>query len=704
MRTYAPAKRGLRGWSQICRQCQGRAASKRPTKPKQPPKPPALLKLPPPKPFSHFIHRIDELVDEMYSLTALGKLNTEQRKRLDKIITTLSAHTRLPGDPAGKGVAVDEDTAFRTFLRVTRPSVLSFAELGEVHGPIIEGLVSPEPRVLILASRGTGKSLITAQYVCWRLHRNPLEMVLCVSKSDNQAKALLKGIKSFIISCPMLEYLKPDERSLDSATQLEVAGAVGKLGMFTSVFSSGLTGQLTGKRATVLIADDIETPTNSSTVDLVEKLEEQVGEFQHIMVPGAKLIFLGTPQSVFSIYGRLARIPEFKVFRAQIFTQDEVDGKVEIDSLWPSRFSAEQLMKTKRSISKTAWRLHYAIDLDETIQHERPLQLKELPCLAWPADATHLPVAISITDKKLEGLPTGSADLKADWWLEAVPASEHVSPISITTMAVDPAGGLKGKGDAIGVAIISVTSGGRGILRHLEGVRADTTQAAIARVAAIGHEFSVNHTVVEELANGLFGHQLQTVMAARGWPLIPERVHGSTQKKGSRIISTLSPIMGTGRLLVLKSVLETEGGREFVNQMTAASWDGRVGYRNDDIVDAVSWAVHSVASALQVDEADSLAVSYVDYDHLLTLDLRRGGITENEHEIYTAVDEAYERKKARLDHLLQVRREELIRGYDDQRLMSLIETLNADLQQSRQRNMTSPLSRIAPTPYSGGPV
>jgi hypothetical protein len=717
---YAVKKAGLRGWSTTCRQCQGREAGQRrldgsgkiATEAKQAKQSEKaekarirnLIKLPSPKPLSGFIHAIDQLVDEMYELSGLGKLTAAQRKRLDQIIDALSAAVRLPGDPAGYGMAIDEDTAFRTFLRVTRPSVLSFAEMGAVHEPVIEGLVSPEPRVLILASRGTGKSLITAQFVCWKLFRNHLEMALCVSKSDNQAKALLKGIKSFIISCPMLECLKPDEKGLDSATQFEVKAAIGKLGMFTSVFSCGLTGQLTGKRASILIADDVETPRNSATVELVDTLQEQVGEFQHIMVPGAKLIYLGTPQSVFSLYGRLARNPEFKVFRAQIFAQDDIDGKTEIDSLWPARFSADQLMKTKRSISKIAWRLHYAIDLDETIQHERPLQLKELPVLDWPADATHLPVAISITDKKLDGFPTGSADLQADWWLEAIPSSEHVAPISITTLAVDPAGGLKGKGDAVGTAVISITSGGRGILRHLEGVRADTTQAAIARVAAIGHEFSVNHVVVEETSASLFGHQLSTVMASRGYPAIPESVSGSNQKKGSRIISTLGPVMGTGRLIILKSVLESEGGREFVNQMTAASWDGRIGIRNDDIVDAVSWAVHSVASALQVDEADSLGTSYVDYDHLLTLDLRRGGISEEEYEAYTAVDEAYERKKARLDHLLGVRREELTRGYDDPRLMSLIETLNADLHQYRQRNLTSPLSRIAPSPYNGPAV
>src|SRR5690606_12617436 len=63
--------------------------------------------------------------------------------------------------------------------------------------------------------------------------------------------------------------------------------------------------QLTGSRADVLIADDIEVPKNSITHTLRERLAELVKEFDAVLKPGGRVVYLGTPQVESSLYRRL---------------------------------------------------------------------------------------------------------------------------------------------------------------------------------------------------------------------------------------------------------------------------------------------------------------------------------------------------------------------------------------------------------------
>ena len=74
-----------------------------------------------------------------------------------------------------------------------------------------------------------------------------------------------------------------------------------------SVKSLGITSQLTGSRADIIIADDIEVPTNSATQAMRDKLSEQIKEFDAILKPNdaAKILFLGSPQCEDSVYTKI---------------------------------------------------------------------------------------------------------------------------------------------------------------------------------------------------------------------------------------------------------------------------------------------------------------------------------------------------------------------------------------------------------------
>ena len=75
-----------------------------------------------------------------------------------------------------------------------------------------------------------------------------------------------------------------------------------------SVKSVGITGQLTGSRADLMVLDDIEVPSNSMTELMREKLLQLVTESESILTPkqDSRIMFLGTPQTTFTIYRKLA--------------------------------------------------------------------------------------------------------------------------------------------------------------------------------------------------------------------------------------------------------------------------------------------------------------------------------------------------------------------------------------------------------------
>ena len=70
----------------------------------------------------------------------------------------------------------------------------------------------------------------------------------------------------------------------------------------------GITGQLTGSRADLMILDDIEVPGNSMTEFMREKLLQLCTEAESILTPkdDSRIMYLGTPQTTFTIYRKFA--------------------------------------------------------------------------------------------------------------------------------------------------------------------------------------------------------------------------------------------------------------------------------------------------------------------------------------------------------------------------------------------------------------
>ncbi|AMD61451.1 hypothetical protein AWN88_25670 [Agrobacterium tumefaciens] len=163
-------------------------------------------------------------------------------------------------------------------------------------------------RLVIEAFRGIGKSWVTAAYVCWLLYRDPQLKIMVVSASKLRADDFSTFTLRLIHEVPFLKHLMPRDGQRSSKIAFDVGPA--RADQSPSVKSVGITGQLTGSRADVIIADDIEVTNNSATQTMRDKLKELTKEFAAILKPldTSKIIYLGTPQTEQSIYNSLPSV------------------------------------------------------------------------------------------------------------------------------------------------------------------------------------------------------------------------------------------------------------------------------------------------------------------------------------------------------------------------------------------------------------
>ena len=184
-------------------------------------------------------------------------------------------------------------------------------------------------RLILSAARGTGKSWIGAIYVTWRLLRNVDEKILVVSASGPKAIEIATFIRRLFDEVPLLSHLRPGEESRDSVLSFDVRGC--KTAIAPSVSALGITSQITGKRASLVLADDVEVPSNSATELMREKLINRTQEFEALLIPDmpSTILYLGTPQSMESIYNKIDYTT--KILPAQVPEDESVyEGKLDI--------------------------------------------------------------------------------------------------------------------------------------------------------------------------------------------------------------------------------------------------------------------------------------------------------------------------------------------------------------------------------------
>jgi hypothetical protein len=425
------------------------------------------------------------------------------------------------------------------------------------HGP---------KRLQIQAFRGVGKSWITGAFVLWTLFNNPEKKIMIISASKERADNMSIFLQKLIIETPWLVHLRPKS---DEARWSRISFDVNcSPHQAPSVKSVGITGQLTGSRADLMILDDIEVPGNSMTEMMREKLLQLCTEAESILTPkeDSRIMYLGTPQTTFTVYRKLAernyrpfvwpaRYPrKISAYEGLIAPQLQEDLDMGADS-WavtdPDRFSNDDLTEREASMGRSNFMLQFMLDTSLSDAEKFPLKFQDLIITAVnPTQAPDSVVWCSDPRNVLKDLPT--VGLPGDYFYSPMQLQGEWGPYTETICSVDPSG--RGS-DETAATYISQRNG----FLYVHEIRAyrdgysDNTLLDILRGCK---RYNVSKLLIEtNFGDGIVGELFKKHLQQTKQNIGVEEVR-ATVRKEDRIIDSLEPVMNQHRLIIDRQVVE----------------------------------------------------------------------------------------------------------------------------------------------------
>ena len=480
-----------------------------------------------------------------------------------------------------------------------------------VQYDMAEYLQQAPKRAVIEAFRGVGKSYITSAFVCWKLLLDPEVKVLVVSASKVRSDDFSTFTQRLINELPILHHLKSREGQRQSKVAFDVGPC--QASHSPSVKSVGITGQLSGSRADIIVADDVEVPNNSMTQTMRAKLSEAVKEFDAVLKPGGSVVYLGTPQKEMSLYETLpergyevriwpSRYPEEKQVirysnKLAPFIQDRLDrGAIVGDPTDPLRFDAEDLLERELSYGRSGFALQFQLDTSLSDADKYPLKLSDLIIMGVDSTtAPEKPVWSKDPRNKLSDLP--NVGLPGDFFYAPETKLGEWIKYHGSVLSIDPSG--RGK-DETGFAVVKMLNGFL-YVAECGGLRGGYKDENLKTLSVIAKRNDVNLILIESnFGDGMFMELLKPVLRKIHNVTI-EEIRSNVQKE-KRIIDTLEPVMNQHRLVVDPKVIEKDYNTVkdypvesqvrymLFHQMTRITKD-RGALIHDDRLDALQMAV-----------------------------------------------------------------------------------------------------------------
>jgi hypothetical protein len=181
--------------------------------------------------------------------------------------------------------------------------------------------------LMVQAQRSQAKTTIAACFSVWALIHNPHWRVLIVCAAGGLATDISTLIVRLIMSMDVLECMRPDKLSGDrtSVEDFDVHHSLKGIDKTASVSCMGIDSNIQGKRADILIPDDVESGKNSATPSQRAKIAHITKDFTSICATG-RILWLGTPQTNDSIYNSLpARGVSIRVWPGRFPTHKQMD-------------------------------------------------------------------------------------------------------------------------------------------------------------------------------------------------------------------------------------------------------------------------------------------------------------------------------------------------------------------------------------------
>jgi len=461
-------------------------------------------------------------------------------------------------------------TDFRNFLFLCH-KFIGLPEPTPLQYKIADRFQSGESREAVQAFRGCGKSHISALGSLWLLYHNPDEKVLIVSATAKRAAEFVKFCKDTINVCPFLSHLLPQQGQRNLSYSFDISGCVPS--QTPSLTAKSIGAQITGSRANIIICDDLEISVNSMSAESREKLQNLATEFEAVLLPKGRIIYLGTPHSSSSIYNALPA-KGYKVYKYPCYDSEG-------NSTEPDRFPAKILEKRRRGMGDTAFMLQYMLDTSLADKDKFPLKLSDLLvcsnldpyyCYEEYYQTTN-PLKRFVAEAKGGDKPmyAGHKGVKVEYTKKII--------------ALDPAGS---GADDFAYCVLATRNGFVFVLEqgHWDGFAG----SRVGDIRDLAEKYKVNEIIVEtNFGDDLILHLLQPNINV---PITPIR-HNIQKEK--RIITTLEPALNQHKVVVSEDFLFNKGISQFCNITPLKG-----SLKHDDYIDCLAMGVRHIQEYMAI--------------------------------------------------------------------------------------------------------
>lgn len=495
---------------------------------------------------------------------------------------------------------------------------------------------------LIEAPRGIAKTTLSAIYAVFRIIHEPHKRIMIVSQTAKRAEEIAGWVIKIFRGLDFLEFMLPDMYAGDKSSikGFEVHYSLRGSDKSPSVACYSIEAGMQGARADLILADDVESLSNSRTAAGRALLEDLTKEFESINQFG-DIIYLGTPQNVNSIYNNLpargysvriwtARYPTvdqemcYGDFLAPMLKQDMADDP-SIRSGYgmdgtqgapcaPEMYDDEKLIEKEISQGTAKFQLQFMLNTRLMDADRYPLRLNNLimmsfgindvPCMpTWSNDSINM-----ISDAPRFG------NKPTDYLYRPVPRTYEWKPIQRKLMYIDPAGGSR-NGDETGVAIVFLLGTFIYVYKAF-GVEGGYKEQTLSKIVREAKDAGVKEVFIEKnFGHGAFEAVIKPYFE-REWP-VELREDYATGQKEVRIIETLEPLLTTHRL-----VFNAEMIKQDIESIQHYPLEIRMSYslfaqisnitlekgclRHDDRLDALYGAVRQLTSQIDYDEVNRI--------------------------------------------------------------------------------------------------
>ena len=511
----------------------------------------------------------------------------------------------------------------------------------------IGGYIAYGPQYLMVqAQRSQAKTTIAAAFAVWYLMHNPSGRVLIVSAGGDQATDIATLIVRIIMNMDVLACMRPDKSAGDrtSVEGFDIHHSLKGIDKSASVDCIGIDANLQGRRADLLIPDDIESSKNSATPTQRAKLLHLTKDFTSINSTG-RIIWLGTPQTMESIYNSLpSRGVVTRIWPGRYPTPEQrahyganlapliaqrldknpslaTGGGMLGDQGKPidtALLDEDTLQKKERDQGTAYFQLQHMLNTAMMDALRYPLKPDRMVVLDAAGELFPLTVVRGMVAAAMKDYAVHEHAFKL-----AVPhdISRETAKLQSVVAYIDPAGGGQ-NADETAYAVAGFLNGNVYLLAvgGIPGGYGDAQLELLAKRIAPYETIGNGPLVVKIEKNMGFGafRAVFTPILRKHCKLAGIEDDLVTGQKEARIINTLEPVIGRGSLIVTENAirhdLETSSlyapalrlTYSFFYQLSKISLT-RNALIHDDRLDAVEGAVRHFNEALALDQQKQLA-------------------------------------------------------------------------------------------------